>query len=1052
MSSIAVIAAQRQKLLDGLDANEGDINLRIFEDFYPDEAHFIYELLQNAEDAGATKVYFELSPDACAFEHDGTRHFNERDIRAITGIFNSSKKESSDQIGKFGVGFKSVFVYTDTPVIYSKDYSFKILKLVLPEEVPPKPGLGAGTRFEFPFNNVKKSVALAHAEVKSGLEKLSETTLLFLNSLKCIRWRVGEREGVILRSEHSESHIEVLKRVDGKEVVSSHWLRFAEPISIPGIQPHNAQVKAPERQKVAVAYQLQLLGDAKSFDKSKPLAKQMKIVPAVQGTVSVFFPADKETSGLRFHLHGPFVPELSRASIKNSPENLPLFKQLAMLSARSLYAIRDAGMLTGEFLAVLPNNDDALPDRYDVIRRTVLDEMHLNPLVPRYGGGFAPASRLVQSRAAVKALITPADLAFVLGRADEPDWVIGATQRNSNQDRLLGSLGIPHWDVEEFKDFLEQNLRKPINRRDGNEFNQAVLNWIAAKPFDWLQALYSLLGKHCAEADDYGALSSVYFVKLTSGKIGTAAMAYFRSGPTREDDPHHIVDNGVLTAGTKVELQKGAKHFLENLGVREPNELDEMRLLLKSRYGTGEARRASAARNYLDDLERMIIFSEKYTQERGIFAGEFVFRIALSKDDWAPAGRVYLDAPYRATDLTLLYEAVPDEVRTRWPLSDWYRTCGIPLDRIAKFAAWVGCQSEFDELYVKARCAQNPNWGYLSKAPGMRCGNVINRDFALTSQGRTLVTARRIEASLLVWKALCQSEALRPTVLQACYQNTEKGGPRYSDSQLVCALKALPWVPQTDGTFVKPSEALANRLPCGFRFDAGDRWLAALGFGSDEKKKASESAARAAKRAELGFQSEDELERAHAFVRLPEEQQRAILENSRQYSEPIELPERPVRNADLRQQRVAEEAMRTPRKESVLRERSVQLGVVEAKTAAKLYLADHYTNTSGKMVCQICKDELPFKLPSGSYYFEAVEVLADSPRRYREAYLALCPNHAAAFLYANAQRNQMLDLVATALGNEIEVVLGGEVKTIYFTQMHLADMKACLATQEAEEL
>ena len=142
MSVLENIAAQRQKLLDGIDANEGDINLRIFEDFYPDEAHFIYELLQNAEDAGATEVAFELTAHACFFEHNGSRHFNERDIRGITGIFNSSKKDSPDKIGKFGVGFKSVFVYTDTPVIYSKDYSFKILKLVLPQPINLLQSLG----------------------------------------------------------------------------------------------------------------------------------------------------------------------------------------------------------------------------------------------------------------------------------------------------------------------------------------------------------------------------------------------------------------------------------------------------------------------------------------------------------------------------------------------------------------------------------------------------------------------------------------------------------------------------------------------------------------------------------------------------------------------------------------------------------------------------------------------------------------------------------------------------------------------------------------------
>lgn len=329
MSVIQAIATKRQKLLDGLDANEGDINLRIFEDFYPDEAHFIYELLQNAEDAGASEVSFELSPHSCVFEHNGTRHFNEQDIRGITGIFNSSKKDNPDKIGKFGVGFKSVFVYTDSPVVYSKDYSFKIVKLVLPQEVASRKDLGERTRFEFPFNNPKKDVITAYAEVKAGLEQLSETTLLFLNSLRYIKWKVGAQEGAVLREEHSESHVEVLKLVDDKEVLSSHWLRFSAPLQ--DLARFSALAEGVQRQRVAVAFELELIGE--TFDKRRPLAGQVKIVPAIKGKVSVFFPAEKEASGLRFHLHGPFVPELSRASIKNSPENLPLFEQLATVAS-----------------------------------------------------------------------------------------------------------------------------------------------------------------------------------------------------------------------------------------------------------------------------------------------------------------------------------------------------------------------------------------------------------------------------------------------------------------------------------------------------------------------------------------------------------------------------------------------------------------------------------------------------------------------------------------------------------------------------------------------
>lgn len=1045
MSIIAAIAAQRQKLLDGIAANDGDINLRIFEDFYPDEAHFIYELLQNAEDAGATEVRFELKPNVCICEHNGTRHFNERDIRGITGIFNSSKKDSPDKIGKFGVGFKSVFVYTDTPTVYSKDHSFKILELVVPQEVPAKPELGERTRFEFPFDSAKKTVELAHAEIKAGLEHLSETTLLFLNNLRYISWKIAAQEGAVLREEHSDVHVEILKLVDGKELLSSHWLRFSEHVQDVG--QFATAVEGIERQKVAVAFDMELLGDLKSFDRSKPLAKQFKVVPAVKGTVSVFFPAEKETSGLRFHLHGPFVPELSRASIKNSPENLPLFSQIARLAAGALHCVKDVGLLTGDFLGVLPNNIDLLPSRYEAIREAVLTEMRIKPLVPTYSATFAPACRLVQSRAALKSIFSADDLAIATQRNDNPDWAIGITRVNNNQDRLLNSLGIPNFDTGDLEDFLEQNARECD--WESCELDQEVLNWIGSKSFEWLQSIYSLLYKHCEDAEDYGSLSEVYFIKLTSGEIGTGGGAYFMSGPASVSDPRPRVDDRVLTAGTKKALQEDAKRFLEKLGVREPNEADEIQLLLTSRYASRAV--TSSDSEYVADLKRMIAFSEKYADYQNLFTRAWIFRVTSPMQGWVTAASIFLDEPYRKSNLRQVHEIAAGQAHQRLPLSNWYVTCGVPVDKLARFAEWVGCQAEFDKLYVAANCVHNPNWAYLKKAPGSRYGNGINRDVALSAESLTLVKARRVETSLLVWRTLCKTENNRAAVLKACYQYTEKGGPHFSESQLVCSLRDLAWVPQIDGSFVKPCVAHASRLPTGFAVDAGYKWLEAVGFASDEKRRSGESVARATRRAEFGIQSEDELLRAQAFLRLPEEEQRRVLQTAEAQSEPVELPERLVRNPDLRQKRVGEEAKGTPVKQSEMRERSVQLGVVEAKAAAKIYLADQYTNRQGIMICQVCKDEMPFKVPNGSYYFEAVEILLDSPKRYREGYLAMCPNHAAAYKYANAQRTRMQELIEVASSNEIEVSVGGMETSIYFTQMHLADIQACLASEDSVE-
>lgn len=1040
MSILEKIAAQRQKLLDGIDANDGDINLRIFEDFYPDEAHFIYELLQNAEDAGATEVAFELTAHGCFFEHNGTRHFNEIDIRGITGIFNSSKKDNLDKIGKFGVGFKSVFVYTNTPVIYSRDYSFKILHLVLPQSIKPKTDLGGKTRFEFPFNNPKKNVKTAFSEVKSGLEQLSETTLLFLNNLRYISWKIGEQEGAVLREEHSSAHVEVLKLSGGKEVLSSHWLRFSAPVQ--NLDKFTAPVDGVERQKVALAYELAFLGDEKSFDSKKPIAKQFKIVPAVRGKVAVFFPAEKETSGLRFHLHAPFIPELSRASIKSSPENLPLFEQLASVAASSLHEVKALGLLTSEFLATLPNNDDTLPERYGLIRQSVFKEMRTESLVPTHGGGFAPSARLYQARKSIKELLTSEDLALVTGRDDQPQWSISASQKNSNQDRFLTSLGIQSWDAENLKAFFESKARKKQSHWDDCELDQSVLDWMSAKSDDWLQNLYALLYKYCDEQNDYGDLSEVYFLRLTSQDWETGSSAYFQTGPIREDDPHKRVDERIFTSGTKKTQQKDARLFVEQLGVREPNESDELELLLKTRYGKESI--PPSDEEYLADLKRMMDFLEKNPTEKGKFSRFKIFKVVDLSRQWATASLVFLDEPFVRTQLNLVYALIDDQKRKRCPLDPWYLSCEVPIEKIVRFAVQLGCQKEFENLYTNAFCRQNPNWDHLSTAPGYRAGNIVNIDFALAPEAVQLLKSCQLESALLVWKALARSETIRPTILKARFQWTEKGGPRESDSQFVCELRSLAWVPQTDGSFVKPSSAAASKMPKGFAVDSGYKWMEAVGFGIEEKKREADSAERSLQRRQLGFDSEDELIAAQAFAKLPKHERERILATAIQVkSDPVELPERPVRNVHLRSERVGDQAKTTPEKNSVVKPRSVQLGVEAAKLEAKLYLADQYTNPNGQMICQACKDELPFKLPNGSYYFEAVEIVRGSPKRFREGYLALCPNHAAAYQHANSQANSMFDLIAMATGNEIELLLGNIETSVYFTQTHLADAQAC---------
>ncbi|WP_029972134.1 sacsin N-terminal ATP-binding-like domain-containing protein [Paraburkholderia graminis] len=1046
MTFISELAEKRQKLLEGLRANEGDINLRIFEDFYPDEAHFIYELLQNAEDAGATEASFELTDQGCAFVHNGPRHFDENDIRAITGIFNSSKKDNPDKIGKFGVGFKSVFVYTDTPVVYSKHYSFRISQLVLPESVPPRDGLGEYTRFEFPFNNAKKGAAQAFSEVRAGLKTLSEKTLLFLNSLRYINWKFDDRQGAILRVEHSDFHIEVLKEAGNLKVMSSHWLRLTAP------------VEGLERQKVAVAYELEFLGDAKDFDSKKSLAKQMKIVPAERGQVSVFFPAEKETSGLRFHLHAPFVPELSRASIKNSPANEPLFKQLAVLAASSLHEIKALGLLSGEFLAVLPNNEDAVEARYQVIQEAIILEMQEEPLTPAHSGGHSPAKALMQARAPLKKLLTDADLQFLLETEDHLTWAIGATQRNSDQDRFLTSLDIPEWDAG----CLIAELRRRASAKQSpaahfdhlsrtwvnSKLDPEMMEWLTGKTDEWHQLFYATLYGFLAEDEDFSELDDTKIVRLNDGSYSRADKAYFPSDLSGPSDPFPRVSASILTSGSRKGQKADARKLLEALGVRDVGEAEQISLILSQRY----AKESDFQKDdvYLADINLFIGFLERNPAERGLFKNSYVLRAKSDDELRCVPPSVYIDRPFKDTGLRAFHEAIPASTRKKYALSDWYLGSGVELSKLATFAEALGSSTTFTELFVGTPCTKNPNWQYLSCVAGERNSSPINRDYSTTQVAYDLLKSKNEEFSRLVWKTMSSQGS---AYLYARFQRNTTNGYREAPSMLTHLLSQAAWVPQKDGTFVTPRRAKRDQLLKGFAIDASYKWLELVHFGEEEKKSSAEHADRAKKRADLGFESDEALERAQAFAQLPQgEQERILAEHRAQTHESHEeFPVRPIRNKPLRNQRVRDEAEKTPDKESQTRQRSVAVGYDAIKSAAKLYLREQYTNSNDVMFCQVCQTALPFRLPSGGYYFEAVEAVDGLSKRFREMFLSLCPNHAAMFLYANENRDEMQELVEGAVGLEIEVTLGGQPSTVLFTETHLADIKACLALPDSDE-
>ncbi|KAK1325685.1 hypothetical protein QJS10_CPA01g00101 [Acorus calamus] len=128
-------------------------------EMYADGPGILFELMQNAEDAGASEVVFLLdrtqygtssilSPEMADWQGPALYCFNNsvfspQDLYAISRIGQDSKLENPSAIGRFGLGFNCVYHFTDVPSFVSGEniVMFDPHACHLPGISPSHPGL-----------------------------------------------------------------------------------------------------------------------------------------------------------------------------------------------------------------------------------------------------------------------------------------------------------------------------------------------------------------------------------------------------------------------------------------------------------------------------------------------------------------------------------------------------------------------------------------------------------------------------------------------------------------------------------------------------------------------------------------------------------------------------------------------------------------------------------------------------------------------------------------------------------------------------------------------
>jgi hypothetical protein len=813
--------------------------LNLLTELYPDNAHFIYELLQNAEDTGATKIQFKLDKDYLEFYHNGTRHFSYKDVESITSIGDSTKKDDVNKIGKFGVGFKAVFAYTSEPHIYSKDIAFKIEHLFVPSEIPASPiSEPYTTKMVFPFNHHTKNPSEAFVEIKQHLDALGDETLLFLNNIEEIKWKIGNSLNHIARQCEDDHIVKIDNTVKGS---TSHWLRFLQPY------------QGSEKLFVAIAFGLNLKTTSK-----------YEITP-VDGKVSIFFPAEKETSKLKFHIHAPFASTVARDSIKDSAENLSLMNEIALLTVKSLNTIKDLGLLATEFLGILPILDDDLTPLYEKIRVKIHQAFKEEPLVPTDCGRHSTVNNLFQMPQDLKKTISIEDISIFesYGHEDQRPTdlflVKNARQQNSRTDKFLQILKIEKWGWDKFGEELS-NACEEIHLYNGAGA-QKLKRWLNSKTNEWIVQLYATLydgylkGYLKCSLDEFSLL-----VKTKKGFNFNLKQVYLCDKKTSLDKSL-CFDESIFASIKNEKLLQKAQSFLEECGVKTIDDKEKLKLIF-DKYYAGDMISIS------DDahLEHIQLLLDYYKKHRNIdeFKKYNIF-FKCTYDDtvyWTPPKMVVIDDPYIHTGM----KALGPEIK-QYILSDLYIDTAKNNQYFIEMLKNLGVVSRLsiNKTHISVL---NPNRSnlmtdYLHNDARERHETLINEDYEIENI-ELMLELNRLSVARLIWNCMCNAT---PSELLARYRPNKKYQTKTADSYLITVLKSSKWIPSKNGKFFKPSDISKSEIHESLIYNNNNGWLDAIEFGQEIQKQQEEYIAQENQAKALGF---DSVEEVNLFKKLKE--------------------------------------------------------------------------------------------------------------------------------------------------------------------------------------
>lgn len=983
---------------------EGTRHLAFLNQLYADRTHFVYELLQNAEDARASRVFFRLHDDRLEVMHNG-RLFDDRDVRGICGVVAGTKGDDLTQIGKFGIGFKSVYAYTTKPEVHCGDEHFRIESYVRPHRAESRvAGEGWTTLFILPFDKPGLARRKVSTQISDRLCDLGVRTLLFLRRIEEISYELPDGAwGTYLREERPRDRARQVTLIGQSDAGTEdeEWLLFERLARLP---------EKAQRVRVEVAFRLER--DPKTEIEA---IKRISSAPLV-----VFFPTEKDTR-LGFLIQGPYRTTPARDNVPaDDPSNRTLIAETAALVCESTKSLKTMGLASISLLEALPIRRDEFPEwgMFTPIADAVRDLLKHEALLPTDTGSHVSAQNArLASAAWLREILREAQLGQLYGSQGTLRWVSGEVTQRARPD--LWRYLRDHLGIEELT---------PVSfARKADEA------FYAAQTDEWLMRYYGLLNEQRAlwrNSDYLGVAGPLRHQPILRLQDGSHVAPFDENDHPRaylaSDEDLHTSLPVVKLALTRDE---GAARFLTALGIPKLDKVAEVIERILPKYQS-----EVSIDEHLRDMDRIL---QAYQTDSRKGQGKLQERLESTPfvlvEAWDRGHERFClpaEAYFRSSELEIYYQG-NEEIGFA---SDRYTKAMREMLKALGVSSAVRVHREAPNSQGFVIIADMHSWHQRAVGgfdPGIR---VEGLEHAIANP--------TVDKSAFIWNSIARphSACIAGTVQTSTKQNYQNSRSETRVSSFGQTLRESRWLPRKDGSFAKPSELVLDDLLASF--ERNQQLAIQLGMESDVLTQLA---------AEAGLDPQLlALAKQHAI-----EFRAWATKLSAQDTKPA-FPVRASADPDRRQARLDDEYAVAARREYEIRERSVRAsrGTVDPHG----YLRSNYTNEKEQLICQICKDVMPFRKRTGEYYFEAVEVLPGHllPHEEEEQFLALCPVCAAMYWEFvkkdEAALERFRSAVLTAQNCEIPVELGDLYTSVRFVEKHFLDLKTILTSEDEDPL